>query len=103
MNIEPLWKKVLVSVDTAEARAAGSLIEKPFDVVEREQMTETKGTIVSVGAACFDAWEGYKPQAGDRVIFARFSGHYMDEDDKVLRLMNDDDVVALIGQEAGNE
>lgn len=96
MTILPLWQKVLVDVDRVGETTNSGLLTKHPDTVEREQMTEIKGTLAAIGDGSFSVWAGHKPRVGDRVIFAKFAGHYLTEDDRIQRLMNDDDIVAII-------
>lgn len=73
---------------------------KPDDVKERDQHAAIEGVLVAMSPLAFsyEQWpEGArKPQVGDTVIFARYSGNTIKGADGVdYRIMNDKDVIAI--------
>ena len=75
-------------------------------LIERNQMSEVEGTLVACGDfAFYDLIVNNKfyPKIGDKVYFKRHSGilHYGD-DDKVYRIINDQDIYASKEEEKLN-
>ncbi len=103
-NIMCLEYKVLVEPKEETGfiafKGGGGLI-KPDQLKERDQHASMEGVIANISPFAFgyEQWEGQrKPQVGDTVIFARYSGINVTGDDGVsYRLMNDKDVVAVRG------
>jgi len=74
----PIGNKVLVKPDKV-AEKVGSIITGTADEHERQQLAAESGVLIEVGSEAFrwagdHKWEGKKPQPGDRVFFARYSG-----------------------------
>lgn len=93
--IKPVGYRVLVEPDKVDEKTKGGLF-LPQTTQEREQHAAIKGTVVAVGE---NAWsEDLEPWAkvGDRIIFAKYGGFEVEEDGKTYRLLNDEDVVAVI-------
>lgn len=99
-EIEPAGHRVLVLPDKIKEKTDGGLFI-PEQTRDREQKAAQMGTVIAVGV---QAWEGFgsgEPWAavGDRVFFARYGGVEVDASDgRKLRLMNDEDILAVIRQ-----
>lgn len=60
-------------------------------------MGNTTGQVIEVGAECFDGHSTVWCVAGDRIVFAKYSGLvYLGKDGKKYRIINDDNVVATL-------
>lgn len=93
--IKPVGYRVLVEPDKVEEKTKGGLF-LPQTTQDREQQAAIKGTVVAVGE---HAWkEDGEPWAkvGDRIIFAKYGGFEVEDDGKAYRLLNDEDIVAVI-------
>jgi len=100
-GITPLEYKVLVRPVEAETKTKGG-IYLPDQTVERDAHASMEGEVAAVSPLAFtyEEWPkgARKPTAGDKVVFARYSGITVKGDDGVdYRLMNDKDIVALRG------
>src|SRR3990167_2669864 len=99
-GIIPTEFKVLLLPDTVEERTAGGII-KPAERVERDQYAAMDGVIIAASPLAF-TYENRpqgarKPQVGDRVIFAKYSGAKVTGKDGVdYRLVTDKDVMAVL-------
>lgn len=104
-GINPTWNRVLVMPDKADEKMAGGLLYKPKTAQEKEEMAQVKATLIAVGGNAFDVgtpdeWKPPIPKPGDRVYVAKYAGIILKgEDDEIYRLVNDQDVAAII-QEA---
>jgi len=95
--------KVLVRPveETGEITLKGGFkLLKPDETKERDQHAAMEGEIVDISpfAFSYEEWPAgaRKPQLGDTVIFARYSGITVKGADHIeYRLMNDKDVVAV--------
>ena len=100
-GIQPLDLRVLVLPDPVETKTAGGIF-LPDQHKEREKFATMKGTLIAVGE---NAWEEasarsdkfIKPVPGDRVLISKYGGVLITGDDgKEYRIMNDEDVTALL-------
>lgn len=104
-GITPLEYKVLVrpveETGTIELKG-GFKLYKPDEVRDRDQHASMEGTVAAVSpfAFTYEEWPkgATKPNEGDKVVFARYSGITVKGNDGVdYRLMNDKDIVAVRG------
>jgi chaperonin GroES len=110
-GIHPCGDRVLIKPDDIEEKTAGGIII-PTNVGELHARAQSIGTFVEAGP---DAWVHYvekdsegraikrraysQPFAkpGDRVAFAKYGGLQVEgKDGQVYRLMNDEDVTAIV-------
>ena len=100
MIFRPEGHKVLVDADKAEEKI-GSLII-PKTVQASEQIRITRGTVVAIGPTAVANFRGAKEsdeplKVGDRIIFAKYGGFYLDVDkEHDYRFINDEDIIARI-------
>lgn len=91
----PIGDRVLVRPDIAAAKVGELHI--PDDIRDRAQLSGSTGVIIELGDDAFAwnfdrsrPWSGYKPQAGDRIYFDRYSGkEILGDDGQTYRLMDD--------------
>ena len=97
-GLEPLDLRVLVLPDSPEKVSPGGIIILESEVDKKAQAM-TLGTLIAIGA---NAWEEASkrspafrcPEAGDRVMFAKYGGVELKGKDGVkYRIMNDEDVI----------
>ena len=98
-GIEPIEFKVVVRPAQAVAKTKGGIM-LPEVVVERDQHAAMEGTIAAISPLAFtyEEWpaSARKPEIGDTVIFARYSGITMKGNDgQDYRIVNDKDIVAV--------
>lgn len=99
-GIQPLEYNVLVKQSATDTKTAGGLV-LPEEVQERNKHSETQGVIVAVSpmAFSFDEWPAGapKPKEGDRIVFARHAGTFVEGlDGEEYRVVKDKDVVATV-------
>lgn len=98
--IVPTLYRVIVDPEIVEETAKkGSTIIMPDEVRDREQGGMDRGVIVSWGPeASFGA--GVALNKGDRVLYARYAGRPVEDDDgHVYRIMNDKEVLGILKAE----
>jgi chaperonin GroES len=97
-NLIPLEYNVFVELDPTEEKTQGGII-LPGQKVERNRLEETEGTLVAMSPLAFsyDDWpaDAYRPQIGNRVLFARYAGVLTERDGKWLRIVKDKDLIAV--------
>jgi chaperonin GroES len=102
----PEGSKVIVKPDAYEEITKGGIII-PETVKSERQIAVTRGTIVAIGPnadvtfGSADGIEKREARVGDKVIFARYGGAEVSEKKEdgsreKLRLLTDEDIVALI-------
>ena len=99
MKIIALHDKVLVKPDPVEKKTAGGIII-PDMTADRQKYAQMKGKVVSYGDVAFthadgDGWRD-KPQPGDRIMFGKYAGVELVEDDEEYRMIRDEDVTARL-------
>lgn len=101
--LKPVEFGVLIQVDEVEDKSSGGLF-LPETVLEREQLSHDRGTLISKSEMAFEDWQGTVPEVGEKVIFKKYAGTVIQhrEERKVVgkyRLCKDKDIVAVIREE----
>lgn len=98
-GIRPVEYKVLVKLDPVLERTAGGLLLAK-ETLERQQMAETKATLVAVGGMAFQDWTGTIPKPGDRVLISKYAGQppKAGDLDNLYRICTDKDVCAVLDE-----
>lgn len=112
MRLEPAGHRVLIrpdplsEVEAKELAQFESLAKSGFEIADakdrkRKEGAVSKGTIVEVGMNAWKAYDDGVPWAkvGDRVYFAKYGGTEIKENGETLRILNDEDVIAIIHDE----
>lgn len=100
-GIAPMDVKVLLFPDPPKDATRGGIL-LPDMAKDKEKFAAVKATVIAVGANAFAEWgsDAPKPAAGDRVLVAQYSGHNQKgADSKDYRIVNDEDVIALLMKE----
>lgn len=99
-GINPTEFKVLIAPKPVEEKR-GSIIMPP-STQESEKYASVEGMIVDVSHLAFsyatpEEWDGKKPKAGQRVIYAKYAGvRVKGQDGAEYLLVNDKDIVATV-------
>jgi co-chaperonin GroES (HSP10) len=100
--IKPAGHRVLVEPDKVDEKE-GSLF-LPQEVRARMGDAQIFGTVVALGRNAFKDFSDGKPwcKVGERVAFAKYGGFIIQDpaDKKLYRLLNDEDICAVITEEA---
>lgn len=98
MNFRPLHDRVLVRRVEAEAKTAGGII-----IPDTAQEKPQEGEVVAVGPGA-RAEDGtvtaLDVQAGDRILFGKWSGTEVRIDGEDLLIMKESDILGVIEQAA---
>ncbi|HVJ02166.1 MAG TPA: co-chaperone GroES [Sphingomonas sp.] len=95
MNFRPLHDRVLVRRVEAEEKTAGGIII-PDTAKEKPQ----EGEVVAVGAGTKDEAGKVTPldvKAGDRILFAKWSGTEVKLNGEDLLIMKESDILGIVG------
>ena len=92
----PIGDYILVRPDMVAKKSSGG-VELPDDVADRMELAAITGVIIECAEEAFKwnadrtrPFEGYKPKAGDRIIFEKYAGKPIIGDDGVhYRIMED--------------
>lgn len=107
--ITPVGHRILVKQDKLEetddvfrsAKRAG-LVFSDMDEAKRHQAAIDTGVVTAIGPS---AWKdfGTEPwcKVGDRVAFAKYAGKAIKDGEEMFIILNDEDVVAKIGDNNG--
>lgn len=109
MRIEPAGHRVIVKPDPLnevqekEMQRFESLKASGFEVAEtgdkkRMQGAVHTGVLMAIGPNAWKAFDDGIPWAkiGDRVHFAKYGGYVFEEEGVQYRLLNDEDITAII-------
>ena len=94
VNFRPLYDRVLVERIEAEEKSAGGLII-PDSAKEKPQQAR----VVAVGTGRLQKDGSVRPltvQAGDLVLFGKYSGDEIKLDGKAHLILREDDILAVI-------
>lgn len=100
-GINPTEFKVLILPKPVEEKSKGGII-LPDETKEREQFAQLEGTIIEASPLAFTYHDGTvaafnPPKAGDRVLFAKYSGAVAKgADGETYRIVNDKDICAVL-------
>lgn len=102
-KIIPAGHRVLVKPDPAEKTTESGIIIQ-YESKARVDQAQVTGTLVEIGPS---AWKDYSDGApwasvGDRVLFAKFGGYEVKIKGELYRVMNDEDITAVI-EESNDE
>ena len=97
-TVKPLGFTVLVRLDKVDKKSEGGIILTPDSRASREYAAQTRGTVVEVGPEAwgYEGGEDSRCRAGDRVLFARYAGVKVEDDDYSDRIMNDKDIIGKL-------
>lgn len=99
-KVLPAGHRVLVKPDVVETTTKSGIVIK-LENKDRADEAQVTGTIVEVGP---QAWKDFSDGAawakvGDRVLFAKFGGYQITIKGEKYRVMNDEDITAIIEEE----
>lgn len=95
--IEPSGHRVLLKPELVEEKTAGGII-LAATTKDREQQATMRGIVVAVGVNAWKAFDDGTPWAliGDTVVFRKYAGEKIEEDGIEYRVVNDEDLLAVI-------
>lgn len=94
-QMEAVGYRVIVELDKID-ETQGGLIVKAVETTDREKHSRHEGVIVSMGEFAFDKYPVTWANVGDRVLFTRYAGEYVEVGDKDFRIINDLDLLSKI-------
>jgi co-chaperonin GroES (HSP10) len=93
------WRIVVLPYRGAKRSKGG--IELANETIERQQLTTTCAYVLSVGPLAYQDTSKFPTGAwckeGDWIIFGRYAGARMAIDGGEIRILNDDEILATIG------
>ena len=89
----------IVETDDTYQRARALGIEIKSDKIDKEQEAISTAVVIDIGPTAWRGFDDGQPWAkiGDRVVIAKFSGKIVFDGKTELRLINDEDCLAVIG------
>lgn len=89
---------VVVQMDPVPEKVGNLFM--PSTVTDQDKLRADEGTLVAASPVAFNYadWpEGArKPEAGDRVVFRKYSGLLRETNGRTYRLLNDKDILAIV-------
>ena len=100
MKIIPLMHRALVRPKQVESKTASGIILTE-SLTRKEQAGTDEGIILALGDTFGkDFGADVLPQVGDKVLFAKYAGKFIKDGDEDLVLLNDDDLIAIVKEDA---
>lgn len=95
--IEPSGHRVLIKPETVEEKTQGGII-LAATTQQRDQQATMRGTVVKVGVNAWKAFDDGAPWAkeGDYVVFRKYAGEVIKDDETEFRVINDEDILAVV-------
>jgi chaperonin GroES len=97
-EISPALHRLVVKVDVAGRKSSGGLFI-PDTVRDMNQTQAETGTVVSVGDTAFKDFGAKSVSPGQRILFKRYGGVDFEVDGVPYKIMNDEDVLAVLKEE----
>ena len=95
MRMKPEGDKVVVIPDAVEEKTRGGLY-LPDQTKDRERRQMFRGEVAGIGPSVTLLFDNDRKLAvGDRVVFAKYGGFEVEEDDVKYWIMKEDDILAL--------
>ncbi len=88
-NIKPLGARVLVEIVAAEQKTASGII-----IPDSAQEKPQKAVVVAVGAGTDS--EKMEVKVGDTVLYGKFAGTQITDNDKEYLILNQTDILAIV-------
>jgi len=100
MTIIPLMHRALVKPKQVETKTASGIILTET-LTRKEQAACDEGIILSLGDTFGkDFGAEVIPKVGDKVLFAKYAGKFIKDDEGTdLVLLNDDDLIAIVKED----
>ena len=96
-GINPVGWRVLIKPQEVKEVSQGGIILSTDKGKEREQMANTTGIVIAMGAECYADEPSPWCKVGDKVIFAKYAGLlYKGRDGKEYRMINDKDITGTL-------
>ena len=100
MTIIPLMHRALVKPKQVETKTASGIILTE-SLTRKEQAGTDEGIILAIGDTFGkDFGAEVLPKVGDKVLFAKYAGKFIKNGDEDLVLLNDDDLIAIVKEDA---
>lgn len=100
---KPAGHRVIVKPDEIEEVSKGGIVLATTNK-DRQQDAQVSGKLVAVGPNAWKAFDDGTPwaTAGDRVMHASYAGIAIKINGEMYRIMNDEDITAIISEEGGD-
>lgn len=93
-GIKPKANKLLVLDQAIDETTSSGIIIAPI-AIEKEAMANMYGEVIAMGPMCFLKEVEKRCEVGEKIIFAKYAGHFfMGVDGVKYRLINAEDVIA---------
>ena len=94
IGLQPEGVRIILLPDPVAEKTKGGIILTDT-TKENEKMQNVTGTVVAIGPNADVMFESGPLDIGDRVVYAKHSGIFIDGDDGIeYRLANDEDIFA---------
>jgi len=100
LPIDPAGHRVIIKPDPLDEGSEGGIVIAHSDKKRKEGGIHT-GELIKIGPTAWKAFDEGEPWAnvGDRVYFAKYGGYEIEHAGQKYRVMNDEDVTAIIREE----
>ena len=90
MNIKPIGERVLLKIIKKEEKTKGGIF-----LSSKSSNTDTQNQAKVIALGKGEKLEGIK--VGDKVVFNKFSGNEIEDEDVKYLIVNAEDILAIIG------
>lgn len=97
-DIYPKGHRLLVMMDPVAETEKGGVIVKPTELIRREEMAQTDGTLVACGPFAWGDMPMPQAQPGQRVVISKYAGILREHNETKYRIIEDIEITATIGE-----
>jgi chaperonin GroES len=100
----PLLHRALVKPKQVETKTASGIILTD-SLTRKEQAATEEGEILALGDTFGkDFGAGVLPKVGDKIMFAKYAGKFIKDDEGTdLVLLNDDDIICIVKEDSQDD
>ena len=103
-GIIPRGHRILILPNQIESVSKGGIILGTATELDRAQLGQTDGIVVSLGNTAYEDLSEPWCAVGDKVVIAKYSGMMRQGlDEQWYRIISDTDVVAILEKDISNE
>jgi chaperonin GroES len=95
MKIEPEGTMVFIKPDPPKEKTEGGIILPPV-AKDRQEREGNTGVIMSIGPAAAIEFAGGEGVVGDHILFAKYAGYIVEDDEDLYRVINHKDVLGKV-------
>ena len=102
---KPCGHRVVVKLKPVEEKTKGGIVISTSDNLKRAQYGVEEAYVEQIGKTAFKAFDDGEPwcEVGDLVAITKYSGKDYEDGEDIYRVINDDDIMAVLEEPKDEE